>query len=1000
MTFPVDSNEARRLSALRALKILDTAPDERFDRITDLVSSVLNVPIALVSLVDEGRQWFKSRTGLECSQTDRDVAFCNYTIVQDRVFEVSDAAQDPRFANNPLVTGEPFIRFYAGAPLVTPDGSKVGTLCAIDRRQRRLTREDRRLLSELAAIVSGYLAEIHMRQRHDAFALFTSAMSDVDWLSPDPASHGVFRSLLEGLLTITDSEHGFIGEICCDQDGTRFLKTHAVSDHVRVDAGPNHNLAGDASRPALGDLEALVDQTVRTGQPAFSHVSSEDRCAAAASAAHSGVTSYLGLPLVSRDQLVGVVGLANRPSGYTGAMVDDLRPFVLAAGNTIRSVRLEDERKESEAELKRQNTYLELAERVAGLGHWRVDLIENTVIWSDEVYRIHGVTPESYQPELTSAIHFYHPEDVPDVENAVGEAITNKRPFQLEKRLVRRDGEIRYVFSKGDCDINEDGEVVGLFGIFQDITEQVRADEAYRIQKERFELAVDGSNDGIWDWDIATNSVFYNKQNYDLLGERPEPGHGSFVWWSQRVHADDLQRTQDLIQAHIQHGTPYDATYRILHADGSWCWWRSKGQAIRDRDGRAIRFLGSNSDVTELREAVEQAEAASRAKSSFLANMSHEIRTPMNAILGMAAVLDRDELTATQHERLGIIRESGDTLMKILNDILDLSKVEAGKVELEATEFELDELLTSLDALYRLRAQDKGLSFHVDVSPSACGRFVGDPTRLRQILGNLLSNAVKFTETGRVQLRVTAEDIDLVGQARLRFMVSDTGEGMSEAVQAQLFTPFSQADETVTRRHGGTGLGLAISKELCELMGGDIGVESTEGVGSTFTFVVALGRVGQTELGRDDTTHAGAGSNGADVQSIKILVAEDNHNNQRVLEALLEPMQPVLRFTENGQDAVTAWENERFDVVLMDVQMPIMNGVDATRAIRERETEARRGRIPIVGLTANAMSHQIQDYMIAGMDAVLPKPVEPAKLYATLMALPTAGPEVGDAQTG
>jgi len=376
--------------------------------------------------------------------------------------------------------------------------------------------------------------------------------------------------------------------------------------------------------------------------------------------------------------------------------------------------------------------------------------------------------------------------------------------------------------------------------------------------------------------------------------------------------------------------------------------------------------------------AAAEANAANQAKSAFLAAMSHEIRTPLNGVLGMAqAMAMEDDLPPHQRERLMVIRESGESLLAILNDLLDLSKIEAGKLELEEAEFDIQELTRGAHATFAAVAAAKGLDFRVSVSGAAEGVYLGDPLRLRQILHNLISNALKFTEEGSVEVGVSRRGRDL------RIVVKDTGIGIPAGKAAQLFRKFEQGDASTTRRFGGTGLGLAICRDLAEMMGGSIEVESAPGKGAAFTVRLPLKRIGKVEEPADEP----APEIVPDETVLRVLVAEDNGMNQLVLKTLLAQLgvEPVV--VPNGRAAVEAWEREPWDLILMDVQMPEMDGPTATGVIRRREAAEGRDRTPIVALTANAMQHQVVEYRAAGMDDVVPKPVEVDRLFRVLRAV-------------
>jgi signal transduction histidine kinase/CheY-like chemotaxis protein len=399
--------------------------------------------------------------------------------------------------------------------------------------------------------------------------------------------------------------------------------------------------------------------------------------------------------------------------------------------------------------------------------------------------------------------------------------------------------------------------------------------------------------------------------------------------------------------------------------------------ALRERNRDAARLKRIHAIARSARAA---AESANDAKSQFLANMSHEIRTPLNGVLGMAQAMEQDALTPMQRDRLDVIRKSGDMLLAILNDILDLSKIEAGKLELESAPFDLAELARGAHGAFTAIANKKGLSFDLIISPDAAGTYVGDSTRVRQILYNLVSNALKFTETGEVRVGLSGMD------RGFRMTVADSGIGIDADRVAYLFQKFEQADATTTRRFGGTGLGLSICRELAHLMGGAISVESTIGRGSTFTVTLPLerGADGSAQLvpvRPDDDAEAVLGE-----RPLKVLAAEDNLVNQLVLKTLLHQTGVHPRLVGDGAAALAAWEAEDWDLILMDMQMPVMDGLDATRAIRAREAATGRARTPIIALTANVMSHQIAAYIEAGMDHFVGKPIEVGELFAAMDA--------------
>ena len=401
-------------------------------------------------------------------------------------------------------------------------------------------------------------------------------------------------------------------------------------------------------------------------------------------------------------------------------------------------------------------------------------------------------------------------------------------------------------------------------------------------------------------------------------------------------------------------------------------------------------------DITErkasaaaLEAALESAQAASVAKSEFLANMSHEIRTPLNGVLGMAQVLAQTELTDRQREMMDVILNSGRVLNALLSDILDLAKVEAGEVELETAPFNLRAGLAAAAATFEGLAHQKGLTFSLDIASDFHDHAVGDALKIGQIVNNLVSNAVKFTCEGSVAVRAATRDMD-DGAIMLTVEVEDTGEGFSPEVQASLFERFVQGDGSITRRFGGSGLGLSIALRFAKLMDGDITCDSAPGEGARFRFTARLAPA-QAEVPAPVRRAASVPSS----QRLRVLLAEDHPTNQRVVELMLGEIADLV-VVENGAAALEAFDNQPFDLVLMDTQMPVMDGLTAIREIRAREHAGTRDRIPIISLTANAMPHQVEACLEAGADLHLAKPITVTALFESIAAAGDLAAEESD----
>ena len=487
--------------------------------------------------------------------------------------------------------------------------------------------------------------------------------------------------------------------------------------------------------------------------------------------------------------------------------------------------------------------------------------------------------------------------------------------------------------------------------------------------------------------DIDRRFTRVNQAWTDVLGYSVEELEG--VEMITLVHPDDVEDTlaqmaeADLrgeVRSFINRYRRKDGVYRSLE-------WRAK--RVGDR------IYGAARDVTErlvmereIDAARRAAEAANQAKTNFLANISHEIRTPLNGVIGVAAALAQSELTASQREMVGLIESSGQTLERLVSDLLDITKIENGSLALESRPFVAGDLDPTLET-NRLAALAKGLDFAVERGGDPDVALLGDVTRVRQVLDNLLSNAVKFTETGRVRARL---DFPAGSEGGLVLEVEDTGIGFSPAFAAQLFGRFSQADATITRRFGGTGLGLSICKSLVEMMGGRIEARSTPGEGSLFRVEIPLRPTAGSETAPAAET---APWLRREARPLRVLLAEDHPVNQRVVELILEAYGVILTTVADGQAALAAHAAQPFDLVLMDMQMPGMDGLSATRAIRERE----RGgpRTPIAMLSANAMAHHRQEAEAAGADVHITKPVTAQALIEGISRALAARPPVDQA---
>ena len=782
---------------------------------------------------------------------------------------------------------------------------------------------------------------------------------------------------------------------------------------------------------------------------------------------------------------------------------------------------------------------MERASRSIHEGHWEIDWIAGRHWASSNYYALLGYSPGEIEfDDFEKLDRIVHPDDLQNVKSAIDAHIADgSRLYDVELRIAVKQGGYAWFRLRGSAERDADGRVVRMAGSIQNIQKQKLAEDALREAQARFDRAVHGTQDGLWEADMHASQMWVSPRMHELLGFKPGELSGDLLVLRDRIHPDDLADADDSLRTDLARGLSVDRELRLRRKDGSYRWFRMRGRPQLAPDGSVHRMSGSMQDVTESRaardaliEASKAAQAASRSKSAFIANVSHEIRTPMNGIIGMTSLLLDTQLDRPQREYADTIRASADALLTVINDILDFSKIEAGKLDIDAVAMDLPGNVEDVGATLAFQAAAKGLELVINVHPDVPAQVVGDPQRIRQCLINLIGNAIKFTRVGEIAVEVCSRGLR-DGVPQVRFEVRDTGIGIAPDAIESLFQPFVQADVSTTRNFGGTGLGLSIVRRLVELMGGEAGVQSALGRGSVFWFElpmplqerpaavaipsglqtdarsavrrvlvvddnetnrrvlatrlshasydVALASSGREALvtmrlalaaGRgfdlvlsdfqmpdmdgamlgeqinidpalsntrvvlltsvdrqgDLARFASLGfagylskpirgrellacldkvfehdaqewhaqthpivtanslpRNGATARySGKVLLVEDNVVNQKVGQRFLERLGCEVVLAENGEDAVAAWTLDNFRLVLMDVQMPVMDGYTATRQIRDLERG--RARTPIVALTANAMTGQLERCLQCGMDGLLTKPLEAARLEEVL----------------
>ena len=644
-----------------------------------------------------------------------------------------------------------------------------------------------------------------------------------------------------------------------------------------------------------------------------------------------------------------------------------------------------------EVALERGRAMLDQTGRIAGVGGWELDLRTDAVIWSAQTRRIFDLDPD-YEPRLVEPLGFYTAESQAELTRALSASRERGEGWDLELSAITAKGRPIFVRAFGTVDL-EHGAPVRLLGAVQDITAAKRAELQLVETSTRLRNVLAAASEVSM---IATDPklliTVFNTGAEKLLGYAGAEmiGRATLAVFHD---ADEMRLRGEELSRQLGHDVEGDAVFTepsTLQQPREWTYVRKDGRrlrvslvvtAMKSQSGELLGYLGIAHDVTrekeveeKLREATFQAERANMAKSAFLASMSHEIRTPMNGVIGFADLLLDSRLTEQQRNHATRLQDAAKSLLSLINDILDFSKIEAGKLEIEALPTSPETVVHDAVSIVRGQMAAKGLVLRIERAANLPPWIEGDSTRLRQILLNLLSNALKFTDHGRIVVRCTRETVE--GKEFLRFEVQDTGIGIRADRQHLLFQDFSQIDSSTTRRYGGTGLGLSICRRLAQAMGGEIGVNSVPGQGSTIWFTIALRTCPAPDLSQTRDA-ASVVANPA-----RVLVADDLSMNRDIVESMLRRAGHSARGVENGRQAVIAVQESDFDLVLMDMEMPEMDGIEATRAIRRLDERIRH--IPVVALTANAFSEDRERCRECGMNDFLPKPINRDALLAAV----------------
>jgi len=914
----MDLREAQRLAALKAYKVLDTPADAAIDRLADLAGNLFETPISLVSLVDEERQWFKARVGLDAVSTPRSDAFCAHAIAQgpETVMVVEDATLDPRFAANPLVTGAPDIRFYAGATLTTKDGHNLGTLCVIDDKPRARPSDDE--LQRLKLLARIVVDEFELAKAHRETAE------------------------KQRLLELAESV--------------------AQVGHWRIDVANNHLTWSDQTFRIFG---LSRDSYTPTVESSLHHYSAEHRAVLEegierAIAQKGGFDVRVQLIRLDGDvRDVMARGLCELDDNGEVSALFGLLQDVTDYSNALRSV----ERTSDRYRMLTENAN-DLVTKMGPDGRF-------TYV-SPAVRGISGYAAHEVVGRL--AMEFIHPDDRPRVAEIFKTALDGPTGWTIEYRIVRKDGAVRWVEARPKQVYDPATGESAVTDVIRDITDRKASDDALAESETRYRLLADNARDMIARFTPAGEITFISPASLKILGFRPEEMIGRRA--PEFIHPEDLALFRDYFVALSTAGPGAKADplqFRCRRKNGQWVWAEGQPTLFFDADGALTGILDVLRDISVrkgMEDALEvaraEAEAAANVKAEFLSNMSHELRTPLTAVLGFSQLIaQQPELTPATRNFVERVSSAGKALLSTVNDILDFSKLEAGQVEIVVAPCAPAPLISETADIFSLQAGEKGLALRVEGLSTLPASLKLAQDRVRQILLNLIGNAVKFTEHGEVVVEVShAAD-------RLRLAVRDTGAGIPPERLEALFKRFSQVDGSSTRRHGGTGLGLAICKGLVEAMDGEIGVESQLGEGSRFWFEIPAVAEAPVVI-KPIVTQASVQNGGC-----RVLVVDDNAVNRDLVSMVLRALSAQITEADNGQTAIDAAEAQSFDLILMDLRMPVLDGETAARRLREGHGPNRA--TPIIACSAS-VDPDIDETVF---DGVVGKPLDPAELLRT-----------------
>lgn len=968
LTMSVPANEAERLAALYRYQILDTPPEAAFDRITALAARLSNTPIALVSLVDESRAWFKSYIGFSDHEIPREGAPCSIAVLQDVPLIIPDTHQDDRFADTPLVQGESGVRFYAGAPLLARDGFNLGTLCVIDIKPRDfLSIEQQATLVDLAALV---VDELELRLAAHRIAQVDTALLEITKGIATVTGEAFFQALTQHFAKALGANYVYIGLI--EGDDPKMLRTIAICAHDQIIKNVEYSLPGTPCWEVIKQRKICCYP--RRVQAEFPNVPRLKSLA---------IESYVAIPFFDfSGTTLGVLGVMD------GKPIENIHLAQTLLSLFAIRISTELERQKTEVELRQVAERMSAAQHCAKAGLWGWNVSTNEVYWSPEYYTLWGIDPNipaAYNTWLNAIVE----EDRDRVNQHIHEAVAQQQPIQVEYRYRHPERGLCWFMTVGNTLYDTENQPLRATGLALDITDRKRVEEELLQKNAILNVINESAPTPIFVKDRQGRIIYANPATLEVLGKSADEVIGARdsdlypnLEDAARVMKND-QRIMESGQTEVVEESP-DGIRTFLGMKSPY----------RNKSGEVIGLIGVANDISDRvqlerdRERVlqqeqtarEAAETANRIKDEFLVVLSHELRSPLNPILGWTKLLQDGNLDkARTAQALAIIERSAKLQSRLIEDLLDVSRILQGKLKLNLSPVNLALTIEAAIETVRLAAEAKSIEIQTTLDAEV-GQVLGDCDRLQQIVWNLVSNAVKFTPAGgRIEVHLTVTDY----QAQIT--IADTGKGITPQFLPYIFDCFRQEDGTTTRRFGGLGLGLAIVRHLVELHGGTVQADSLgEDLGTTFTVKIPLSGTRKEQSSNVQKPFAPLTNNL--LLGIRVLVVDDELDMRDVVAFSLEQWGAEVVTAATATKALEALTQFQPDILVSDIGMPDMDGYTLMQKIRLLPSE-QGGQIKAIALTAYAAEFDQRQALQAGFQQHLAKPIEPDTLVRAIVKL-------------